>query len=82
MRIRLGRSHLDKLRRHEARGGKTRVSFRYSFPQTTEVEARTQPDVGFTDDELRRVETTTTYSAVSSADCGATSRPLTLTTRR
>jgi hypothetical protein len=82
VRIRLGGAHLNKLRRHEARGGKTRVSFRYSFPQTTEVLAINQPDVGFTDDELRRVEDTRTWSAVSSADCGATSRPLTLTTRR
>jgi hypothetical protein len=67
--------HLDKVRRHEARGGKTRVSLHYTFPKTTTVET---VDIESYEGVAGQSETTLTYSAVN---CSAKSRPGTLTRR-
>jgi hypothetical protein len=61
------RKHIKQVRRHEAKGGKVRVRFKYHFPETTEVVTFSPTFEPFT--------VVRTYSA---ATCGATSRPLRL----
>jgi hypothetical protein len=65
--------HLGKLRRHEARGGKTRVSLHYAFPRTTTVET---VNIESHEGVIGQWESTNIYSAFK---CSAKSRPGTLT---
>jgi hypothetical protein len=72
LRIPLRKQHFKRLRRHEAKGGRMRVRFTYSFPETTEVV--TYPDPF---EPLTITRTSTTKH--SAAECSATSRPVTFT---
>lgn len=70
LRIPLRKQHFKRLRRHEAKGGKLRARFTYSFPETTEV---------VTHPPFFEATSSTSTSKYSAAKCSATSRPVTFT---